>query len=134
MIAAIWGRTTHPRPDWLEMMPQLPLVRGLPVVMGAGRFLGARAVVCRSNEDDHDVLVLWDDLQPIDEEHVGALRVDLSDPQGQRYAACVYLAALSQHEATTARRGCAWLRAALLGQGSDDDLYRLAVALEAVTP
>ncbi|MFH1570220.1 MAG: hypothetical protein ABIL09_19670 [Gemmatimonadota bacterium] len=72
---------------WLDIMPAIPLARGVPVfnkTLGPGR--GARDVVCGPGEGADYYLTVGSSRRNRGQTHGGMMRVDLADPQGFGYA------------------------------------------------
>jgi hypothetical protein len=130
--------------SWLEILPVLALVRGVPVVtvgLGArlnetrwvyiGNDMVADLEPCRAGAlpTDRDYLnqVAWDSIAP------NNLRIDLDDPQGQRYAVSLWINDLPTLSARELVRA-AWVVRLLLGAGTLADRVALAGALAGVTP
>lgn len=87
---ASWPQLAEP--TWLDVMPAIPLARGVPVaqreVSTTGHRFTRRGIVrCLVIDDGEErAIVVWSDRIGQDPEHPELLRVDLDDPQGFGYA------------------------------------------------
>lgn len=75
--------------SWLDIMPAIPLARGVPVVFHPGS--GCKGVVvsltdARHREGREGRVVVWDGISAAAWRSRVSLRVDLDDPQGFGYA------------------------------------------------
>jgi len=71
---------------WLDIMPAIPLARGVPVLNKMLHPAGGKDIVCGPGEGSDWYLTVGSSVNTRGQTHVGNLRVDLDDPQGFGYA------------------------------------------------
>lgn len=129
--------------NWLDIMPILPLDRAVPVLYRGKHPMLEGAEPMRGVVLGDGHTIRWDPGKVFprgtDALIYGTEHVDAGDPQGQRYAAGVYLERASvvmpgTIDAVLAWLGTKpWLARCLAGAGSTEDVLQLATALREVT-